>query len=211
MRNLLLISGVALVVVISVTWYTASFIREFEDQKAEVEKQLVEAQDALRATNKRWPYRAKNTRLEAKRFEHYLQVRKAIDETLKARYAQPDARRGFNAKRGRNFALEIMSKSLVSLEMSVDEYVAIRDRFAAILSGGDPTDLLTQWRVQTSNAAELQKGLPLPAAATDVTDEERKLIEKHKKRLIEALGAELLEPWYRPATTGYQPPAPNPG
>lgn len=202
MRNLILVSGVALVVVISVTWYTASFIREFEDQKTAVEKELTEAQDALRATNTTSPYKADKTRLTAARFPAYLQARAAMQKTLAERYAQPDSRRGFNAKRARNAALRALAEELGKAKMSIDEFAAIRDRFAAILATGEPSDLLRDWRIQTSNAKTLPKGLPLPTPATDATAEEKKLIEKNQKALAESMGAELMEIWFRPTTSG---------
>ena len=200
-RNLLLVSGVALAVVISVTWYTASFIREFEDQKAEVQEKLEAVQGTLVATNARWPYRSSQTRLEPKRFAAYLAARTAAYETLAERHDQPDSRRGFNAKRARNAALRTLAAELTAQTMSIDEFAAIRDRFASILATDASTDLLREWRMQTSNAKTLPNGLPLPPAATDVTDAERQLIEKQKKQLVAGMGAELLELWYRPATT----------
>ncbi len=220
MRNLVLFSGVALAVIIAISWYSSSIIRDFEDQKLEVARDFVEAKTKLRETNTLFPYRAKATKLSAKRFATYLQIRSALAAELRAKHAAKEESQGFSPQRARNHVLALMRGLLAEHSMSLDEYLAIRDRFAAILAHGEPTGLFKIWREQTANPKTLPRGLPLPVPAPDVTAAERALITAHLKTLQDDLSAELLEPAMREAQAAPAPvsvplpipvPVPMPG
>ncbi|MDH3591806.1 MAG: hypothetical protein OER88_08005 [Planctomycetota bacterium] len=193
MRNLLIFSFFAILVVVGVTLWTAGMIREFEDQKTAVAADHKKAADALRETDTLFAQRA-TTQLDAARFGAYLSIRTDLAELLRKRFAEKDKEKGFHPQRTRNLALARLRGLLGQHKMGVSEYLAIRGRFLAILAHGKPAPLFDAWRTETADPKHNPGGIPLPAPAPDVTEAETKLVHAHLDQLRGDLPAELLGP-----------------
>jgi hypothetical protein len=196
MRNLLLVSGIALAVVVGVAALSYKVLTDARQAQAEIAADYRVQRDALLALDARFPAPPAGP-LDAARFAKWLAVRRPVAELFRARLAEENSG-AIHRMQTENRLLERLAQSLVEKEMGLAEFEAIGARWRAVLAREEFADLQRAWSetVYTRDypPPPRGRGVPLPAAAQDATEAERALVRERAEDLRSTMLADLLKP-----------------
>jgi len=191
MKKLLILSLVALVAILGLSFYAMKVMGDFHRRDLELREAFDAAAKKLLATDERFPYVARPD-LDPARFPVWLEIRKNVATAFAAR-AGERARNAFHARETRMEMLGLLEADLLERKMGLSEYRATAARWRALVALPAFADLQRAWRARTATPRQAE-GLPLPPPADDATEKELEIVRRYARLLEESMDADLLDP-----------------
>lgn len=202
MKNLLIASGLLLVIMIGVILWVFKLTSDLHQVQEEIKSTYAERCEELKALDTRFAWKPRAD-LDAARFPAYVDVRRKLAHERQRQISNP--KKGtITTRRRRNKVLLVLRESLEAQQMSLLEFRATGARWQAVMAQDGPFDLRKAWNgiAEEYNASmkDMDAGggkpptLVLPAPAKDASKAEKELVRKHAPDLIETIQVDLLAP-----------------